>query len=115
MALSRSFDRNVHVFDSLRPDEPLGGLFLNPSVTNRKFLRMLAVFIYPSGWYRVWLQGAKTALNPGEEILKLGCYYNMRDSPDRCHITVQCFETITDLVMKRLIFFHSLMKNFSKL
>ncbi|KAK9236183.1 hypothetical protein V1525DRAFT_407797 [Lipomyces kononenkoae] len=94
MALSRSFDRNVHVFDPQRPEEPLGGLYLNPSVTKGKFLRMLAVFIHPNGHYKVWREGAEAALNSSAEPLEPGRYYIIRDSPDVA-ITVSHEQCIT--------------------
>ncbi|KAK9371451.1 uncharacterized protein V1513DRAFT_455732 [Lipomyces chichibuensis] len=37
---NRSLLRNVHFFDGSKPDDPpLGGLYLNPSVTKTKFHR----------------------------------------------------------------------------
>ncbi|KAK9318939.1 hypothetical protein V1517DRAFT_334153 [Lipomyces orientalis] len=81
MSVSRSADRNVHFFDSLRPTEPLGGLYLNPSVTRRKFLRMLESIIDPDCHYSVWLRGTEAPLMPTDVPLEQGNYDIVSDSP----------------------------------
>ncbi|KAK9323923.1 HNH endonuclease-domain-containing protein [Lipomyces orientalis] len=74
MAMSRGVIRNVHFYDPSRPIEPLGGLYLNPSVTRRKFLRMLEVIICANSPYSVWLRGTDNPLAPTDDPLESGHY-----------------------------------------
>ncbi|KAK9316070.1 HNH endonuclease-domain-containing protein [Lipomyces starkeyi] len=62
MPTSRSVIRNVHLFDPSRPIEPLGGLYLNSSVTRKKFLRMLEIVIRANSPYSVFLRGTEVPL-----------------------------------------------------
>ncbi|KAK9433309.1 HNH endonuclease-domain-containing protein [Lipomyces doorenjongii] len=81
MSLSRSVDRSVHIFDRGRPNEPLGGLYLNPSVTRRKFLKMLAWVIRADCPYSVWLRGAEAPLTATDVPLQKGLYDIVCDYP----------------------------------
>ncbi|KAK9427350.1 hypothetical protein V1505DRAFT_47253 [Lipomyces doorenjongii] len=81
MSLSRGVIRNVHIYDSARPTEPLGGLYLNPSVTRKKFLRMLGFIIRANCPYSVWFQGADHQLSPTDDPLEPGHYYIVCDIP----------------------------------
>ncbi|KAK9242405.1 HNH endonuclease-domain-containing protein [Lipomyces tetrasporus] len=74
MSTSSGVIRNVKFYDPSRPTEPLGGLYLNPSVTRRKFLRMLEIIIRTSGPFSVWLRGADSPLAPTNEPLVSGHY-----------------------------------------
>ncbi|KAK9322301.1 HNH endonuclease-domain-containing protein [Lipomyces orientalis] len=74
MPMSRSLIRNVHVYDPSRPNEPLGGLHLNPSVTRKKFLRMLEMFIRANSPYSVLLRGTEVLLAPADDPLQPGQY-----------------------------------------
>ncbi|KAK9384451.1 hypothetical protein V1515DRAFT_632823 [Lipomyces mesembrius] len=53
---------------------PLGGLYLNPSMTRKKFFRMLNIVIHVNGPYSVWLRGADIPLTPTEDPLESGHY-----------------------------------------
>ncbi|KAK9327574.1 HNH endonuclease-domain-containing protein [Lipomyces starkeyi] len=81
MSVSRSVDRSVHFFDASRPNEPLGGLFLNPSVTRRKFIYMLEILIDANCHYSVWLRGSEAPLMPTDEPLQPGYYDIVSDVP----------------------------------
>ncbi|KAK9351235.1 HNH endonuclease-domain-containing protein [Lipomyces doorenjongii] len=71
---NRSSIRNVHFYDPSRPEEPLGGLYLNPSMTRKKFFRLLNIVIHVNGPYSVWLRGADVPLTPTEDPLESGHY-----------------------------------------
>ncbi|KAJ8104316.1 HNH endonuclease-domain-containing protein [Lipomyces tetrasporus] len=81
MPENRSQLRNVHFYDVSRPEYPLGGLYLNPSVSARKFLRMLHIVVRTSCPYRVWSRGSDTPLIPTDEPLVPGQYDIVCDSP----------------------------------
>ncbi|KAK9327185.1 HNH endonuclease-domain-containing protein [Lipomyces starkeyi] len=74
MSASRAIIRNVHIYDPSQPDEPLGGLYLNPSVTRKKFIRLLEFIIRANGPYSVWLRGTEVPLRPTDEPLEPGHY-----------------------------------------
>ena len=46
---NRSGDRNIHIFDSTHPDDPLGGVRLNCSITESNFLDMLDILLVTEG------------------------------------------------------------------
>ncbi|KAK9350782.1 HNH endonuclease-domain-containing protein [Lipomyces doorenjongii] len=81
MPANRSLLRNVHIYDSSRPEEPLGGLYLNPSVTTRKFLRMLDILIRASCPYSVRCRGSEFPLIATDDPLIPGQYDIVCDSP----------------------------------
>ncbi|KAJ8103590.1 HNH endonuclease-domain-containing protein [Lipomyces tetrasporus] len=81
MPTSRSLIRNVHLYDPSRPNEPLGGLYLNPSVTRKKFLRMLEIFIRANSPYSVLLRGTEIPLTPTDDPLQPGHYDIVCDVP----------------------------------
>ncbi|KAK9312354.1 HNH endonuclease-domain-containing protein [Lipomyces starkeyi] len=78
---SRSLIRNVHLYDPSQPNEPLGGLYLNPSVTRKKFLRMLEIVIRANNPYSVLLRGTEVPLTPTEDPLQPGHYDIVCDVP----------------------------------
>ncbi|KAG0128096.1 HNH endonuclease-domain-containing protein [Tuber indicum] len=45
MSLNRSLPRNVKFYDAGKPDEPLGGLFQNGSITEANFLHILTIIL----------------------------------------------------------------------
>ncbi|KAK9365518.1 hypothetical protein V1509DRAFT_599252 [Lipomyces kononenkoae] len=81
MPANRSQLRNVHFYDVSRSEEPLGGLYLNPSVSVRKFFRMLNMVVHASCPYRVSLRGSESPLIPTDEPLVPGQYDIVCDSP----------------------------------
>ncbi|KAK9321031.1 hypothetical protein V1517DRAFT_368721 [Lipomyces orientalis] len=72
MPANRSLLRNVHFYDGSRPEEALGGLYLNPSVTVRKFIRMLDILVRASCPYSVWSRGSEFPLMTTDEPLVPG-------------------------------------------
>ncbi|KAK9358009.1 HNH endonuclease-domain-containing protein [Lipomyces starkeyi] len=81
MPTCRSVIRNVHLFDPSRPNEPLGGLYLNSSVTRKKFLRMLEIVIRANSPYSVFLRGTEVPLTPTDDPLQSGHYDIVCDVP----------------------------------
>jgi len=79
MAKDRSEGRDVHFFDARHPNDVLGGLILNPTVTHSEFLQMLDILIITSHRYHVSLRGSagvnltrcNEPLQPGDYDLKL--------------------------------------------
>ncbi|KAK9312703.1 hypothetical protein V1524DRAFT_479035 [Lipomyces starkeyi] len=66
---NRSLIRNVHFFDGSKPDDPpLGGLYLNPSVTKKKF-------------YQCGFEGLKSRSLDDDEPLESGHYDIVTDTP----------------------------------
>ncbi|KAI9842802.1 MAG: hypothetical protein M1837_006905 [Sclerophora amabilis] len=66
--------RNVHFYDAARPEQVLGGLIANPSVTNRVFLFMIGILVVtPHPWY-VRRRGAESRLERNDEQLEHGDY-----------------------------------------
>ncbi|KAK9236286.1 hypothetical protein V1525DRAFT_407358 [Lipomyces kononenkoae] len=62
--LTTGFIRNFQIYDSARPTEPLGGLYLNPSCP-----------------YSVWFQGVEHQLSSIDDPLEPGHYYIVCDIP----------------------------------
>ena len=47
--MDRSAYRNIHIFDSTRPEKPLGGVRQNGSITESNFLDMLEILLVADG------------------------------------------------------------------
>ena len=79
MAKDRSEGRDVHFFDARYPNDALGGLILNPTITHSEFLQVLDILIITSHRYNVSLRGSAEVnlircnepLQPGDYDLKL--------------------------------------------
>ncbi|KAK9235709.1 HNH endonuclease-domain-containing protein [Lipomyces kononenkoae] len=74
MAGSRAIGRDVHFYHFAEPDNALGGMILNPSVTERIFLLMLDILIDASGPYWVTSRSTGETLALSDEPLKRGHY-----------------------------------------
>ncbi|KAK9490200.1 hypothetical protein V1508DRAFT_285246 [Lipomyces doorenjongii] len=79
--IGRTKHRTVHFYIALYPDDVLGGLILNPSVTEKIFLFMLEILIIASDPYSVSLRGTDTIVPPSDEPLKPGHYDIRSNSP----------------------------------
>ncbi|KAK9320192.1 HNH endonuclease-domain-containing protein [Lipomyces orientalis] len=102
MAGRRALGRDVHFYLFSEPEKPLGGMRLNPSVTEKSFLSMLGILIVASGPYRVTLRSTGIDLMPTDDALKPGHYdigpYHRRDTifiTDEPCITRTLSRTIT--------------------
>ncbi|KAK9357431.1 HNH endonuclease-domain-containing protein [Lipomyces starkeyi] len=84
MAGTRAIGRDVHFYLFSEPDQPLGGMRLNPSVTEENFLSMLDILIVATGPFRVTLRSAGVDLMRTNNPLKPGHYdiipYSRRDT-----------------------------------
>ncbi|KAJ8100164.1 HNH endonuclease-domain-containing protein [Lipomyces tetrasporus] len=84
MAATRAIGRDVHFYIFSEPDKAIGGLRLNPSVTEKNFLSMLGILMVASGPYRVTLRSTGVDLMPTENDLRPGHYdirpYSRRDT-----------------------------------
>ncbi|KAK9311259.1 hypothetical protein V1524DRAFT_371473 [Lipomyces starkeyi] len=82
--MARAIGRDVHFYLFSEPDQPLGGLRLNPSVTEENFLSMLDILIVASGPFRVTLRSTGVDLMRTNNTLMPGQYdirpYSRRDS-----------------------------------
>ncbi|KAK9485388.1 hypothetical protein V1527DRAFT_496707 [Lipomyces starkeyi] len=74
MVGNRVRGRDVHFYLFSEPDRQLGGLRLNPSVTEKNFLSMLDILIVASGPYRVTLRSTGVDLMRTENALQPGQY-----------------------------------------
>ncbi|KAK9428571.1 hypothetical protein V1505DRAFT_395064 [Lipomyces doorenjongii] len=81
MAENRCRGRTVHFYNALHPEDALGGLILNPSVTEKIFLFMLEILIVASDPYGVSLRGTDTIVTPSDQPLKPGHYDIRPNSP----------------------------------
>ncbi|KAK9350370.1 hypothetical protein V1523DRAFT_420090 [Lipomyces doorenjongii] len=81
MAENRCRGRTVHFYNALHPEDALGGLILNPSVTEKNFLFMLEILIVASDPYGVSLRGTDTIVTPSDQPLKPGHYDIRPNSP----------------------------------
>ncbi|KAK9373310.1 HNH endonuclease-domain-containing protein [Lipomyces chichibuensis] len=81
MPTSRSVIRNVHLYDPSRPNDPLGGLYLNSSVTRKTFLCMLEIVIRANSPYSVFLRGTEVPLASTDDPLQAGHYDIVCDVP----------------------------------
>ncbi|KAK9361218.1 hypothetical protein V1504DRAFT_452379 [Lipomyces starkeyi] len=70
----RSLGRDVHFYDASNPDEPLGGLISNPSISVKNFLSMLEILIVAAHPYSVSLRETGESLMPTEDVLQPGHY-----------------------------------------
>ncbi|KAK9312805.1 HNH endonuclease-domain-containing protein [Lipomyces starkeyi] len=95
MAGGRAIGRDVHFYNFAEPDKALGGLILNPSVTEKTFLSMLGILIIASGPYRVTLRSTGHDITPTDGPLHSGHYdirpYSRRDEPWIMRIISQSF------------------------
>ncbi|KAK9236354.1 HNH endonuclease-domain-containing protein [Lipomyces kononenkoae] len=87
MAGKRAIGRDVHFYNFSEPDKALGGLILNPSVTQKTFLSMLGNLIVASGPYRVTLRSTGHDLTPTDERLQPG-HYDIRPYSRKDTITI---------------------------
>ncbi|KAK9321852.1 HNH endonuclease-domain-containing protein [Lipomyces orientalis] len=80
---NRSLIRNVLFFDGSKPDDPpLGGLYVNPSVTKKKFHRMLKIVIAADCPYRVRFRETEVPISPDDDgPLESGHYDIVTDTP----------------------------------
>ncbi|KAK9238089.1 HNH endonuclease-domain-containing protein [Lipomyces kononenkoae] len=101
MATSRAIGRNVHFYLFSEPDEPLGGLRLNPSVTVEDFLCMLEILIVASGRYRVTLRSSGVDLKATDDALMPGDY-DIRPYSRRATIAITDEPCITRTLSKSL-------------
>ncbi|KAK9428327.1 hypothetical protein V1505DRAFT_377387 [Lipomyces doorenjongii] len=74
MAGRRAIGRTVYLYHFPEPDKQLGGLKLNPSVTENIFLSMLGILIKASGQYSVILRSTGHTLSPIDNALHPGHY-----------------------------------------
>ncbi|KAK9247039.1 hypothetical protein V1506DRAFT_552663 [Lipomyces tetrasporus] len=82
MAERRSAGRNVHIYQSSAPEEALGGLLLNQSVTAKCFLLMLDILLAPSDTYEVSWRGSNVVLSASDQPLQPGDYDVIPISPE---------------------------------
>ncbi|KAJ8104364.1 hypothetical protein POJ06DRAFT_265190 [Lipomyces tetrasporus] len=81
MVDNRSLGRTVHFYNALSPDDALGGLILNQSVTEKNFLFMLEILIVASNPYSLSLRGSGEVLTPSDAPLKPGQYDIRSNAP----------------------------------
>ncbi|KAK9246513.1 hypothetical protein V1506DRAFT_553020 [Lipomyces tetrasporus] len=75
MAGARAISRDLHFYLFSEPDEPVGGMILNPSVTEKNFISMLEeTLIVASGPFRVTLRSTGVDLMRTDNALKPGHY-----------------------------------------
>ncbi|KAJ8100051.1 HNH endonuclease-domain-containing protein [Lipomyces tetrasporus] len=91
MARTRARGRDVHFYLFSEPDKAIGGMKLNPSITEQIFLSMLDVLIVASGPYRVTLRTTGVDL-PGHYDIRP---YSCRAVTDEPCITRILSRTIT--------------------
>ncbi|KAK9315525.1 HNH endonuclease-domain-containing protein [Lipomyces starkeyi] len=99
MAGNRARGRDVHFTLFSEPDKQLGGLRLNPSVTEKNFLSMLDILIVASGPYRVTLRSTGVDLMRTENALQPG-QYDIRPHSRRDTITITDELCITRILSK---------------
>ncbi|KAK9262066.1 hypothetical protein V1519DRAFT_467290 [Lipomyces tetrasporus] len=83
------------------PDKPLGGMRLNPSVTEKTFLYMLDILIVASGRYRVKLRSTGVDLMPTDDALKPG-HYDIRPYSRRDTISITDEPCITRILSRTI-------------
>ncbi|KAG0131854.1 hypothetical protein HOY82DRAFT_645589 [Tuber indicum] len=74
MSLNRSFARNVEFYDATSPDEVLGGLVQNGSITERNFLDMLGILLVVGSPIRVQEPESSHIVSTTEAPLQVGVY-----------------------------------------
>ncbi|KAK9243143.1 hypothetical protein V1506DRAFT_555613 [Lipomyces tetrasporus] len=87
MVDNRSLGRTVHFYNALSPDDALGGLILNQSITEKNFLFMLEILIVASDPYSVSLRGSGEVLTQSDAPLKPGQYDIRSNAPEEASIT----------------------------
>ncbi|KAK9359437.1 hypothetical protein V1504DRAFT_492974 [Lipomyces starkeyi] len=97
--MDRAIGRDVHFYLFSEPDQPLGGLRLNPSVTEGNFLSMLDILIVASGPFRVTLRNTGVDLMRTNNALKPG-HYDIRPYSRRDKITITDELCITRILSK---------------
>ncbi|KAK9361217.1 hypothetical protein V1504DRAFT_96707 [Lipomyces starkeyi] len=70
----RNLGRDVFFYSATNPDEPLGGLISNPSISVKNFLSMLEILVVASHRYSVSKRDTGAVLIPTEEVLRPGKY-----------------------------------------
>ncbi|KAK9367465.1 hypothetical protein V1509DRAFT_566789 [Lipomyces kononenkoae] len=101
MTSNRARGRNVHLHFFAEPDNPIGGLRVNPSVTERDFLYMLTILIVASGPYRVTLRSTGAVVMQRDDALKPG-HYDLRPCSRRGTIRVTDEPCITRILSKTI-------------
>ncbi|KAK9321853.1 HNH endonuclease-domain-containing protein [Lipomyces orientalis] len=101
MARTRARGRDVHFYLFSEPDKAIGGMKLNPSITEKVFLSMLDILIVASGPYRVTLRSTGVdlmrtgnALNPG--------HYDIRPYSRKCTIFITDEPCITRILSRTI-------------
>ncbi|KAK9365205.1 HNH endonuclease-domain-containing protein [Lipomyces kononenkoae] len=89
MAGSRAIGRDVNFYIFSEPGKAIGGLRLNPSITEKNFLSMLSILIVASGRYRVTLRSTGVDLMPTENGLRPGDY------DIRPYLARSCIDTVS--------------------
>ncbi|KAK9373735.1 HNH endonuclease-domain-containing protein [Lipomyces chichibuensis] len=74
--------RNVFIYDASRPDNEIGGLRLNPSVSKINFLSMLDILIIANCPYAVVLHGTNEIIEATDERLQPGRCYIQPSTPE---------------------------------
>ncbi|KAK9241663.1 HNH endonuclease-domain-containing protein [Lipomyces tetrasporus] len=101
MAGSRAIGRDVHFYLFSEPEKPLGGMILNPSVTEKNFLSMLGILIVASGPYRVTLRSTGIDLMPTDDALKPG-HYDIRPYSRKDTISITDEPCITRILSRTI-------------
>ena len=73
MAVDRSANRNVHIYDAKNPDGVLGGLSLTDGVTNANIYAMIEIFLILDQVYLLQYNGME--VEKDEQALRHGNYY----------------------------------------
>ncbi|KAK9328559.1 HNH endonuclease-domain-containing protein [Lipomyces starkeyi] len=88
MVDNRSLGRSVHFYNALSPDDALGGLILNQSVTEKKFLFMLEILIVASNPYNPGQYDIRSNAPGGDIFLILSLRFRSTDvESGTIHIT----------------------------
>ena len=74
MASNRSHFRNVHFHDATKPDDALGGLIQNGSVTEANFLQMLRIVVVSESPIRAQHRTSGNIVSMSDNPLQLGVY-----------------------------------------
>ncbi|KAK9242638.1 HNH endonuclease-domain-containing protein [Lipomyces tetrasporus] len=101
MAGRRAIGRNVHFYLFSEPDKPIGGMRLNPSVTERNFLFMLGIIIVATGPYRVTLRSTGVDVMATNDALRPG-HYDIRPYSRRDRIAISDEPWITRVLSKTI-------------
>lgn len=74
MPPDRSADRNVHFYDAMSPEVPLGGMIQNGSVTEANFLAMLNILLISEDPLHVNERGSDRVVTATNNALQVGGY-----------------------------------------